>query len=107
MSGPSITNPANATPVWEAAPPVTAVFSGQRTTTAAAVVLPTQAASSRIILTAPSTNVAAVDLGPAGVTTGTGYQLLPGQSVTLPLPNLNLLYLVGANTSDKITWIGF
>lgn len=43
-----------------------------------------------------------VSIGGSGVTTAAGYELAPGASTPwLPIANLNLLYYIGANTSDK------
>lgn len=107
MSGPSITNPANATPTWGACSPVVAVTTGGQTTTAAAVRMAASPLTTQVTIHASKANVADVAIGPAGVSLVTGYLLSPGDSVTLQVPNTNLLYLIGANTSDKITWIGF
>lgn len=81
---------------------------GQQTTTTAAVVLPSVLfGSGPVILKAPKANAASIEIGAAGVTTATGFVLDPGDSVSLSIDNLSHLYLIGANTSDKITWIGF
>jgi hypothetical protein len=85
-----------------------AVKTGQQATTTSAAALPSVAFSyGPVTMKAPSTNAAPVEIGPSGVTAGSGFVLEPGDSVTLAAPNLNQLYLIGANTSDKITWIGF
>lgn len=107
MAGPSITNSANAMPVWAACSPVAALTSSQQTTTAAAVRMATFPLSTQVTIHASKANVADVAIGPVGVTLATGYLLSPGESVTLPIQNVNLLYLVGANTSDKVSWMGF
>lgn len=81
---------------------------GQQATTASAVVLPTVAFSfGPVLLKAPKANAASIEIGPAGETTATGYILDPGDIISVPISNLNQLYLIGANTSDKLTWIGF
>lgn len=84
-----------------------AIKSGQQATTTSAVALPSAAfTSGPVTLKAPSVNAAPIEIGPSGVTVGSGFVLEPGDSVTLPLTNLNQLYLIGDNTSDKITWVG-
>jgi hypothetical protein len=95
--------------VWIAARSASSltIVTGQQATTAGAVRLPSSATPSQVTFTAPSSNAATLAIGPAGVTLATGYPLAPGQSVTLPISNTNALYLIGANTTDKITWIGF
>lgn len=107
MAGPSITNPANAMPVWAACSPAAALTASQQTTTAAAVRMATFALTTQVTLHANKANAADVAVGPSGVSLTTGYLLSPGESVTLPIQNVNLLYLIGANTSDKVSWIGF
>lgn len=84
------------------------VKTGQQATTTAAVILPsTVFASGPVVLKAPKGNAATIEIGAAGETVGNGYVLDPGDSITLGLTNLSQLYLIGANTTDKITWIGF
>lgn len=47
-----------------------------------------------------------VSIGGSGVTTSAGYELAPGASTPwLQISNLNLLYYIGANTSDKADYI--
>lgn len=107
MAGPSITNPANATPQWEACSPAAALSAGVQATTTAAVRMANFAFISQVTLHAPASNVAVLTAGASGVTQGVGYVMEPGSSLTLPIQNLNMLYLIGANTTDKLTWIGF
>ena len=81
---------------------------GQQATTTSAVALPSVAFSfGPVLLKAPKSNAAVIEIGAAGETTATGYILDPGDVISLPLANLNQLYLIGANTSDKLAWIGF
>lgn len=110
MSGPSTGSAANAIPVWMAPNPSAPAqpFVGSQLVTAAAVRLPSQAVVQRVTLSAPTTNIAPIELGASGVSVSTGFALNPGQQVTLPYSgNLSSLYIIGANTVDKITWIGF
>ena len=107
MSGPSITNPASATPQWQAVAPASSIISGAQATTASAVALPSYALTSQVTLKAPKANAASVEIGVAGLTTGTGFVLDPGDQITLHITNLNLLEMIGANTTDHLTWIGY
>lgn len=51
-------------------------------------------------------NAAAVSIGGSGVTTAAGYELAPGASTPwLPVANLNTMWYIGANTTDKADWI--
>ena len=103
-------NPAAAIPVYvvgAGAASGAAPFTGTKTTTTAAVQLSAQAVTSGVFFTAPSTNAAAIEIGPVGLTTANGYRLAPGAtSPSIPLSNLNQFYLIGANTSDVLTWVG-
>lgn len=107
MSGPSITNPANAIPSWLACAPATALTASQQTTTVAAVRMASFPVTAQVTLHASKANAADVALGPVGVTLATGFLLSPGEFVTLPIQNVNLLYLIGANASDKVSWMAF
>ena len=63
--------------------------------------------------TAPNGNAGDVYLGPSGVTvpegtqdTTSGLELEPGDdSGWLLIPNLNLLYLIGDNAGDDVTYL--
>lgn len=80
---------------------------GQQATTTSAVILPAASfAAGPVTLKAPKANAAAIEIGKSGVALGKGFVLDPGDSVTLNIQNLNQVYLIGANTTDKITWIG-
>lgn len=107
MAGPSITNPANAIPNWQACSPTSVVKANAQATTTDAVALPSTIFASRVVLKAPLANAAPVAIGPAGVKLNTGFILDPGDQVTLSIPDLKQIYLVGANTTDTLTWIGF
>lgn len=81
---------------------------GHQATTTSAVVLPSAAFSAGpVTLKAPSTNAGPIEIGASGVVVGKGFILEPSDSVTLAATNLNQIYLVGSNTTDVITWIGF
>ena len=58
-----------------------------------------------VIVQALSTNIASVFVGITGVTTSTGFELVAGQSITLTPTNSNLLYIIGANATDKVCWL--
>jgi len=84
------------------------IKTGQKTTTALAVQLPSVSfATGLVSIKAPSDNQAALAIGSSGVNLLTGFLLYPGESVEVSVLNLNSLYLIGNNGTDKITWIGF
>lgn len=58
----------------------------------------------QIVISALPTNVGAVYLGFSGVTTGTGIQLVPTQSVTISIADISKLYIVGVNASDGVSF---
>jgi hypothetical protein len=80
------------------------MFSGRQGVTASAVALPAQPCN-QVTLKALAGNTAPAMIGPAGVTAGNGFELSPGQSVTVSLSNLNQLYIIGT-AGDKVSWLG-
>jgi hypothetical protein len=56
-----------------------------------------------IIVQALSTNTASVYVGGSGVISSTGFELQSGQSISFTA-NLNTLYVVGSNSTDKVCW---
>jgi hypothetical protein len=48
-------------------------------------------------------NSGGVFIGGSGVTTSTGYQLLPGQATSLTC-NLNTIYAIGSASGDAVCW---
>jgi len=56
-----------------------------------------------ILVQALSTNTASVFIGGSGVTTSNGFELQPGQAVPFTA-NLNTLYVIGSNATDKVCW---
>lgn len=56
-----------------------------------------------IIVQAISTNTASVFIGGLGVLTSTGYELQAGQAAPFTA-NLNTLYVIGTNGTDRVCW---
>jgi hypothetical protein len=81
------------------------VFSGQQAVTASAVALASNAAKG-VCIRAIISSVVPVYIGPSGVTTSTGTQLNPGESLCLPVTNTNLLYVIATTTGSTISFIG-
>lgn len=79
---------------------------GQTTsnTTAAQLNSGSIASINGILVQALSTNSASVFIGGSSVTTSTGFELQAGQAVPFTCSNITSLYVVGANTSDKVCW---
>jgi hypothetical protein len=61
------------------------------------------APASVIVLKALKANAAAIYVGPSGVTLSTGLQINPGDSASLPLASLELLYAIGTD-DDILSW---
>lgn len=57
-----------------------------------------------IVVKALATNVADVWIGGSGVTVGNGFELEPGAALVFTVVNLNTLYVIGANHTDKVCW---
>jgi len=78
---------------------------GQQTSNTSAVQLSSTSTvpTNGIVIEALIGNAAVVYIGGSGVTTSTGFQLSPGQSLTLTC-NLNTIYVIGSNATDKVCW---
>jgi hypothetical protein len=79
------------------------ISSGQQAVTALPVALASQI-SKQACVHALSTNTISVFIGPAGVTTSTGLELVPDEAVCLPVANLNEIYVVASTTGATVTW---
>ena len=102
-----ITNPAGAIPVYFASNgSVTTLVSGQQTATATAAALPSHALNDTVTISAPATNLVVVYVGPAGITSSTGYPLAAGASITLPVSNTNLVYILAPSGSPVVAYLG-
>lgn len=58
------------------------------------------------IITAPSTNSASVFIGDVDVTTGTGFPLVPGATLILPVEELKNIFAVSV-AAQTLNWIGY
>ena len=72
-----------------------AVYSGQLTVSATAQRLPITSLANGVQLRAGSGNAGNVYIGPAGVTTATGYPLAAGSTISYNTANLGDLYYIG------------
>lgn len=80
---------------------------GQTTSSTTAVQLnggTSIAATNGIIVQALKANTATVYLGGSGVTTTSGFELQAGQAISFTCANINDLYVIGSNTTDKVCW---
>jgi hypothetical protein len=78
---------------------------GQQTSNTSAVQLSSTSTvpTNGLIIQALSTNTASVFIGGSGVTTATGFELTSGSSLTI-ISNLNTIYVIGSNATDKVCW---
>ena len=78
----------------------------QQTTTTSAVALATNSYKLGIVITALTTNGGTVYVGGSGVTTGTGYALVAGQSISYAVNNSNLVYILGSDATQVVAVTG-
>lgn len=84
------------------------VYYGQQTSNTSAVpfTATSQVLTNGLIIQALSTNTASIYIGDKSVTTGTGFELQAGQATSIAINNVNKMYVIGSNNSDKCCWIG-
>lgn len=83
-----------------------ALVNGQQTTTTSAVALPSGTLTQGVVIEALAANAASVWVGNASLTAANGYELAAGATVSIIVSNLSNIYILGANTSDKVSWLG-
>jgi hypothetical protein len=82
-----------------------APVTGQQSVTASAVALPSTSLTRPVCLFAPNTNSTTVYYGPSGVTTSTGFPLLPGASMCgLTVANLNQIFVIASTTGSSVSY---
>jgi len=81
------------------------ILTGQVTVTTTATALPSHTIVRSITITATASNTGKIYVGASDVTTSTGYALAAGNSVTIAVQNTNVIYILGQNTSDTLSWI--
>lgn len=109
-----IVDPVTGAPVAPATGGFSLPYTNQQKVTGGAVALPSHALVNGAVITASPTNTGVIVIGPAGVTattdgTGSGYPLSSGQSCSLAISNLNLLFIIGATgfaATDFVSIIG-
>jgi len=114
VDGSGVTQPVSGT-FFQATQPVSAaslplasgaasLLSGQGTATSTAAALASHACK-KVTLKVNISAAANVYVGPSGVTSSTGLELGPGESVPLEVSNTNLIYVITASTSAAYSWI--
>jgi hypothetical protein len=83
-----------------------AIVAGQQAATTSAAALPTQAVR-QVVLRALQENDGPVFIGPAGVTTSTGFPLYPGDPpLRVHVENANQVYIVAAAAGPAVAFLG-
>jgi hypothetical protein len=77
--------------------PTSTVLNGQVTANGTATAFPSGVLSNAVVLTSLTTNTSTVYVGGSGITSASGYPLIPGQSIGYVVSNLNDVYYLGAS----------
>ena len=83
-----------------------ALTSFQQTTTTGDVALASHTYQNGVVLTALSSNAGTVYVGGSGVTTGAGYPLAPGQSISYGVANSNQVHIIGSDAAEVVAVTG-
>jgi hypothetical protein len=83
------------------------VYEGTVTVSESVAALPAAPLVQGVVLKANLSNLYPILIGNSSLTTGIGFPLNPGESISLPVNNLNLVYIVSVfSTSDTLQYIG-
>ena len=91
---------------WNTGTPSATINIGQTTSAVTATQLTASsiAMTNGVVVQALSTNTASVYIGNSSVTTANGFELTAGSSLTISPSNVNLVYVIGSNATDKVCW---
>lgn len=78
----------------------------QQVMTLSAAALAAYAYSTGIVLKALLTNTGTIFVGGSGTTSGSGYPLTAGESISYAINNTDLIYVIGTNTTDVVAVTG-
>lgn len=93
----------NVTATTTVGPGLGTFSSAQQAVTASAVALGTNTSKATCIRSL-GTSTQSVFIGPTGVTTGTGYELSPGDAQCWPVNNTNLIFVIAAATGATVAY---
>jgi len=86
---------------------ISTIYNGTKTVpTGTAEAIATSQAIKSVTIKALSTNTVAVYVGATGCTIAAGFELLAGESISLDVDNLNLVYCISGNASQVVRYIG-
>lgn len=82
------------------------ISTGQTTlaTTATQLNVTSTTTTNGILVRGLVANASTVYIGASGVTSGTGWELAPGESVVFTVSNITALYGVNSNNTDSVCW---
>jgi len=85
---------------------LTAVYNGTKTVpTGTAEAIASSQSIHSVTIKSLSTNTVSILVGASGVTAANGFELLAGESVSLEVSNLNLVYCISGSDSQVIRYI--
>lgn len=87
----------------------TAMLNGEKTSTGTAVAIGTGALTAGVLITGKPENVGIVYVGNSSVTTSganRGFPLLPYQTTSAAIANLNEIYVIAATSGDGVDYLG-
>lgn len=84
----------------------TTIFNGQASVTTSAAALASNTAK-QVCLKSAIANTDLIYIGVTGVTTGTGYQVNPGDGQCLAINNSNLIFAISASGTQTLTFNGW
>jgi hypothetical protein len=84
----------------------TSIYSNQLTVSLTAQALASQTFANGVVLSSSANNTGNIYIGPVGVTASTGYLLVPGQAISYAVENSNVIYALGTNTTDVLSYTG-
>lgn len=87
-------------------PGAAALLSGQQAVTASAVALASNACKKVRVKSLQANNIP-IYVGPTGITTSTGYELGPGESIEVELSNTNLVFVIASTTGASVSWLAY
>lgn len=84
----------------------TSIVSGQATIGTVATQLTSNTLKQGVIIKASNANTGILYLGASGVTTGSGFELSGGETITVPVNNTNILYVIASSANQVVSFIG-
>lgn len=84
----------------------TTPINGQKSVTTSASSIGTATFTEGVVVKALSTNTASIFVGDSNITTSTGYELIAGECVSLPVRTLANIYCISSTGTQTLSYIG-